>query len=78
MVGRGEMAEVSVGAPWRRRGLGLALVVAGLHALAERGVSEARLHARADNIYGAPHLYERVGFGPLKRFARYRKPLRIV
>jgi ribosomal protein S18 acetylase RimI-like enzyme len=75
--GRGEVAEVSVGAPWRRRGLGQALVVAGLRALAERGMSEARLHARADNIYGAPRLYERVGFRPLKRFARYRKPLQL-
>jgi ribosomal protein S18 acetylase RimI-like enzyme len=40
-------------------------------------VSEARLHARVDNIFGAPRLYERVGFHPLKRFARYRKPLRM-
>jgi mycothiol synthase len=75
--GRGEVAEVSVGAPWRRCGLGRALVVAGLRALAERGVSEARLYVRADNIYGAPRLYERVGFRPLKRFARYRKPLQL-
>jgi mycothiol synthase len=75
--GRGEVAEVSVGEPWRRRGLGQALVVAGVRALAERRVGEARLHARADNIYGAPRLYERVGFRPLKRFARYRKPLPI-
>jgi mycothiol synthase len=75
--GRGEVAEVSVGGPWRRQGLGQALVIAGLRALAERGVTEARLHARADNIYGAPRLYERVGFRPLKRFARYRKPLQI-
>jgi mycothiol synthase len=75
--GRGEVAEVSVGAPWRRCGLGRALVVAGLRALAERGVTEVRLHTRADNIYGAPRLYERVGFRPLKRFARYRKPLPI-
>jgi len=75
--GRGEVAEVSVGAPWRRHGLGYALVVAGLRTLAERGVTEARLHARADNIYGAPRLYERVGFRPLKRFVRYRKPLQL-
>ncbi len=75
--GRGEVAEVSVGAPWRRHGLGQSLVIAGLHALAERGMSKARLHARADNIYGAPRLYERVGFRPLKRFARYRKPLQL-
>ena len=75
--GRGEVAEVSVGAPWRRRGLGQALVVAGLRALAERNVTEARLHTRADNIYGAPRLYERVGFRPLKLFVRYRKPLQL-
>jgi mycothiol synthase len=75
--GRGEVTEVSVGAPWRRRGLGYALVVAGLRALAESGMSEARLHARADNIFGAPRLYERVGFRPLKRFVRYRKPLQL-
>jgi ribosomal protein S18 acetylase RimI-like enzyme len=45
--------------------------------LAERGMSEARLHARADNIYGAPRLYERIGFRQLKRFVRYRKPLQL-
>ena len=38
---------------------------------------QARLHARADNVYGAPRLYERFGFRPLKRFARYRKPLQL-
>jgi ribosomal protein S18 acetylase RimI-like enzyme len=75
--GRGEVAEVSVGASWRRHSLGYALVVVGLHALAKHGVTEARLHARADNIYGAPRLYERVGFRPLKRFTRYRKPLQL-
>jgi mycothiol synthase len=75
--GRGEVAEVSVGTSWRRHGLGYALTIAGLRALAERGVSKARLHARADNIYGAPRLYERVGFRPLKRFTRYRKPLQL-
>jgi mycothiol synthase len=75
--GRGEVAEVSVGAQWRRHGLGYALVIAGLRALAERGITEARLHARADNIYGALRLYERVGFRLLKRFARYRKPLQL-
>jgi ribosomal protein S18 acetylase RimI-like enzyme len=75
--GRGVVAEASVGAAWRRHGLGQALVVAGLHALAEHGVTEARLHARADNIYGAPRLYEGRGFHPLKRFARYRKPLQL-
>jgi mycothiol synthase len=73
--GRGEVAEVSVSAPWRRHGLGYALVVAGLRALAERDVREARLHARGDNVYGATRLYERAGFHLLKRFARYRKPL---
>jgi len=75
--GRGEVAEVSVGAPWRRHGLGYALVVVGLRALSERGVTEARLHARVDNIYDAPRLYERVGFRSIKRFARYRKPLQL-
>ena len=73
--GRGEVAEVSVGAPYRRRGLGQALLCRALLTLREQGIQEARIHTLAENPHQSWHLYEKVGFRVLKRFPRYRKPL---
>jgi len=76
--GRGEVAEVSVGAPYRRRGLGRALLSRALLALREQGVQEARIHTLAENPHQSWHLYEKVGFRVLKRFPRYRKSMQSV
>jgi len=73
--GRGEVAEVSVGAPYRRRGLGQALLSRALLTLREQGMREARIHTLAENPHQSWHLYEKVGFRVLKRFPRYRKPM---
>ncbi|MFI5275046.1 MAG: GNAT family N-acetyltransferase, partial [Ktedonobacterales bacterium] len=73
--GHGEVAEVSVRKPWRRSGLGRALLTRDIALLRARDAAPIRLHCRADNRFGAPRLYESVGFRPLKTFARCRKPL---
>jgi ribosomal protein S18 acetylase RimI-like enzyme len=73
--GRGEVAELSVRAPWRRRGIGRSLLLRGLHDLRERNVGTARLHTSAENIYASWRLYESVGFRRLKEYVRYRKPM---
>lgn len=71
--GRGEMAEVSVRAPWRRRGLARALLARALRAFHERGVMRVRLHTVAENQFGSVRLYRSVGFEPIKDHVRYRK-----
>lgn len=73
--GRGEVEELSVRVPWRRRGLGRFLLVSGLRTLRESGVGSARLRTGAANPYRAWALYESVGFRRLKEYVRYRKPM---
>lgn len=71
---RGSIDSVSVRRPWRRRGVARALLVRGLGALRERGMTEAVLGVDADNPQGALGLYESVGFELHRRSAVYRKP----
>ncbi len=61
--------------PWRRRGLGRALL---LHSFAEfraRGKRGAGLGVDGLNTTGAVRLYERAGMHVVRRFDQYRKPL---
>jgi mycothiol synthase len=60
--------------PWRRRGLGRALL---LHAFAEfrrRGFRRAGLGVDAESLTGAHKLYESVGMSVERRFDIYEKP----
>lgn len=61
--------------PWRRRGLGRALL---LHAFAEfrrRGLVAAGLGVDAQSLTGANRLYEQVGMRVVARFDIYKKEL---
>lgn len=61
--------------PWRRRGLGRALL---LHAFAEfrsRGLATAGLGVDAESLTGANRLYEDVGMRVASRFDIYEKAL---
>lgn len=71
----GLIQELSVGKLWRRRGLGRALLLAGLSALREHGLTQARIYTDADDPFGARRLYESVGFRRVKDVLRYTKPL---
>jgi mycothiol synthase len=74
-VKRAWLESVFTRRPWRRRGLGRALIAATLVELRERGIEEALLGVDAENPTGALALYEGLGFEVKVRTKRYRKPL---
>jgi mycothiol synthase len=71
---RGWTENICVRRPWRRRGLARSLIVQSLYAIKERGMTEAALGVDTQNLTGALHLYESVGFRPIKRVTNYQKP----
>ena len=71
----GETDDLFVRHPWRRRGLGRALLVGSLHLFKARGVTTAGLGVDAENPSGALRLYESLGYRPYQCVAFYRKPM---
>jgi len=69
----GETDDLFVRRPWRKQGLGRALLVHTLHLFKARGLTTAGLGVDAENVSGALGLYESVGFRPYQRVASYRK-----
>ena len=59
--GDGFLDCIGTAAPWRRRGVGAAMVTRALAAHREAGYRLARLHVRSDNE-DAVRLYDRIGF----------------
>lgn len=72
---RGWTENICVRRPWRKRGLARALIVRSFYAIKERGMQEAALGVDTQNVTGALHLYESVGFRPVKRHTLYRKSM---
>jgi mycothiol synthase len=70
---RGWLERVSVRRPWRRRGLAGALIVSALQGLRDAGMDEAMLGVDSENVTGAVHLYESLGFEVRERHTTYRK-----
>lgn len=71
----GETDDLFVRRPWRRQGLGRALLIGSLHLFKARGLSAAGLGVEAENVSGALDLYQSVGFRPYQRVVSYRKPM---
>jgi ribosomal protein S18 acetylase RimI-like enzyme len=71
---RGYTESISVGRPWRRRGLARALIAASFPLLRARGMTEAALGVDTENVTGALRVYERCGFVPVSRTTTFRKP----
>lgn len=72
----GWVNTLGVRRPWRRHGLGMALL---LHAFGEfyrRGVRTVGLGVDAQSLTGATRLYERAGMAVIAQFGRYEKELR--
>ena len=69
----GETDDLFVRRPWRKQGLGRALLVGSLHLFKARGLTTAGLGVEAENASGALGLYQSVGFRPYRRVASYRK-----
>ncbi|MCC6189534.1 MAG: GNAT family N-acetyltransferase [Anaerolineales bacterium] len=72
---RGWTDDLSVRRPYRKRGLGRALLVNSLLAFRERGMTEAGLGVDTENLSGALRLYENAGYQPRQHSLALRKPM---
>jgi ribosomal protein S18 acetylase RimI-like enzyme len=61
--------------PWRRRGLGRALLLHAFGEFRRRGFSRSALGVDAESLTGANRLYERAGMHVAARFDIYEKVL---
>jgi len=67
--------DLAVTHAYRRRGLGRALLLAGMRHIHDQGFSAASLAVDADNPNQALRLYKSVGFQIISRSTVYRKEL---
>ena len=74
--GIGWIDTLAVRRPWRRRGLGLALLTHAFRELYGRGMRRVALSVDAGNPTGATRLYERAGMRIGQQYATYSKELR--
>jgi mycothiol synthase len=74
----GWVSSLSVKRPWRKRGLGLALLLHSFGEFYRRGYHKVGLGVDAENLTGALRLYEKAGMhsDPLHAAATYEKELR--
>jgi len=72
----GWVGTLGVRRPWRRRGLGLALLHHAFGEFHRRGMSRAGLDVDAENTTGAVALYERAGMDVERRQDTFEKALR--
>jgi mycothiol synthase len=72
----GHCSVLAVRRPWRRRGLGLALLRHSFVEMAQRGMTRASLGVDAENLTGAVALYERAGMQVERRNDCWQKQLK--
>lgn len=74
----GWISTLAVRQPWRRRGLGLALLHYSFAEFRRRGRARVGLGVDAENLSGALRLYEKIGMqsDPAWQFSVYEKELR--
>ncbi len=75
---RGWTEFISVGEPWRRRGLARALISLSLRAQEAAGMEESALGVDSQNLDGANRVYEDCGFIVAKCNRIFRKPMTLV
>lgn len=71
----GWVSNLGVREPWRRRGLGEALLLAAFSELHTRGIPRVGLGVDVENVTGALRLYERVGMSPTARWDNWIRDL---
>jgi mycothiol synthase len=71
----GYVSVLAVRRPWRRRGLGTALLLHSFRELRRHGCPQAALSVDGDNMTGAVRMYERAGMHVARRAAMYWKDL---
>ena len=72
----GLLADLGVRRPWRRRGLGMALLRHAFGEFYRRGISRVVLGVDAESLTGATRLYERAGMHITDRLDRFERDLR--
>ncbi len=73
----GFVDSLGVRRPWRKQGLGLALLHHSFGEFYKRGIRHVELSVDAENLTGATRLYERAGMQRAKKYdERYEKILR--
>jgi mycothiol synthase len=72
----GWVGELGVRRPWRKRGIGLALLRHSFNEFYRRGVRKVGLGVDAQNLTGALRLYENAGMHVHQAFDQYEKELR--
>ena len=72
----GWVDTLGVRRPWRKHGLGLALLHHAFGEFYRRGTREVGLGVDAQSLTGATRLYERAGMHPLVHYDSYEKELR--
>lgn len=73
--GLGWVSVLGVRRPWRRRGLGRALLLHSFHELRRRGCRAVGLGVDAESLTGANRLYENAGMRVVRRSDIYEKAL---
>jgi mycothiol synthase len=71
----GWVGVLGVRRPWRRQGLGLALLRHSFADFKERGAMKVGLGVDGENTTGAVRLYERAGMRPARRNDTFEKPV---
>jgi ribosomal protein S18 acetylase RimI-like enzyme len=72
----GYVASLGVRRPWRRRGVGLALLHHAFGKYWRRGTTKVALDVDAESLTGATRLYERAGMHVERQSVSYEKELR--
>jgi len=75
-TGLGWVGTLGVRRPWRRKGLGIALLRHSFGELYRRGLPKVKLGVDSQNLTGATRLYERAGMHIVRQFYTYEKELR--
>jgi mycothiol synthase len=72
----GWVGQLGVRRPWRKQGLGMALLQQSFFEFYRRGIPRIALGVDASNETGATRLYERAGMQPIHQFVLMEKELR--
>jgi ribosomal protein S18 acetylase RimI-like enzyme len=75
-MGIGWVGTLGVRRPWRKKGLGLALLLHSFGEFHKRGMKTIGLIVDAANPTGATHLYQKAGMHIASEFVIYEKELR--
>jgi len=73
---RGWIDQVAVRRPWRKQGLGMALLQQAFGAFYQLGIPRVGLGVDGQSLTGAQRLYERAGMQVTMHIGTYEKELR--